>query len=200
MNHDGMAEWVIEEEAWECIWTELIINRKGLKTFVDRAGLNETSYNFSEEMLEAMIHELDRLIDKYSATDWIAMEISQDLVTLLSSHKAHILNELHLMEKQPRELKDSDFLGPKERKKRKMARMMALSSSEIGDLDDERLLNTSEDYSEYFKALHRHLLERRFKEHKEEVMENERRRRARHLSRMKKIKQEKLNQIFKIID
>ncbi len=182
MNHDGMAEWVIAEDAWECIWTELIINRKGVKTFLDRDGLNESDYSFSPEMLEEMIHELDRLIEKYSAPDWNFMEIAQDLVSLLSSHKGTIEEELQLVNEEI--LRDSDFLGPKERKKRKMAKILA--SLKVDDLDDERLLNSSEDYSEYFKALARHLLERRHKAHKEEVMENERLRRARQLNAMKK--------------
>lgn len=42
------------------VWSELIENGKGLKTVYDRPGFVESDYNFSAEMLEEMIHELDR--------------------------------------------------------------------------------------------------------------------------------------------
>jgi len=139
-------------------------------------------------MFEEMIHKLDRLVEKYSADDWSFMGVAQDLVSLLSSHRDNIQDELKWMQLHPRYLKDSDFLGPKERKKRKIARIMALL--DINNVDDERVLNASEDYSEYFNALVHHLLERRRRAHKEEVMKNERLRRARHLNGMKKDVQE----------
>ncbi len=206
-NHPNMSKWVIEEEAWECIWTELIINKKGLKTFIDREGLNETSYNFSEEMLEAMLAELDRLIQKYSGPEWYPMEISQDLVSLLNLHKGNIDAELQMVKNNSRLLKDGDFLGPKERRRRKMERIMAASPS-VGTFDEERSLNTAgsgsvvedqddesidKDYSEWFNALHRHLLHRREKEREEEVIENERRRRARQLNRVPTINRKLIN-------
>lgn len=53
----GIGDYLIDESVWECIWAELIVNKKGLKTFVDREGLSEASYNFSLEMLNEMIHE-----------------------------------------------------------------------------------------------------------------------------------------------
>ena len=40
-NRTGIQDWLIEEDAWECIWTELIVNKKGLKTFIDRDGIEE---------------------------------------------------------------------------------------------------------------------------------------------------------------
>jgi len=183
-NHEGMAEWVIEEEVWECIWTELIINRKGLKTFLDRDGLTEVDYNFSEEMLEAMLQELDRLIDKYRGDDWSHLEISRHLVALLEMHKALIQQELDEVKSGERILREGDFLGPKERKKRKFKKMVSSRGSITMDEDmfEERLLKESNDYSEYFDALHRHVLLKRKTMIKEEVFENDlRRQRARKL-------------------
>eukprot|EP01083_Nonionella_stella_P004774 13920_1 len=179
-----MAEWVIEEEVWECIWTELIINRKGLKTFLDRDGLTEVDYNFSEEMLEAMLQELDRLIGKYSADEWYKLEISRDLVALLEMHKALIQQELDEVKSGERVLREGDFLGPKERKKRKFEKMVSSRGGIAMDEDmfEERLLKESNDYSEYFDALHRHVLLKRKTMIKEEVFENDlRRQRARKL-------------------
>lgn len=81
---EGFDEWMIDEEAWQCIWTELIINKRGLKTFVDRDGLREESYDFSFEMFNEMWYELERLITKYGdGTD----QVSIDLVALLREHQ-----------------------------------------------------------------------------------------------------------------
>ena len=67
-----MKEYVIEEDAWDCIWDELIIKKKGIKTFLNRGNVTEVQYNFGEEMLEEMLHELDRLILKYGSDEWNA--------------------------------------------------------------------------------------------------------------------------------
>ena len=85
---------VIAEEARECIWRELIINKKGYKTFLDREGLPESSYPFTEELLEEMIHELERLITKYSDTNWQTKQTARDLVLLLEEHHDLISAEL----------------------------------------------------------------------------------------------------------
>merc|ERR1719330_597608 len=77
---EGFDDYMIDEEAWECIWNELIINKKGLKTFIDREGLRENSYDFSFEMYNEMWFELDRLIEKYEVKD---DQIAIDLVALL---------------------------------------------------------------------------------------------------------------------
>ena len=125
----GIQDYLIEEEAWKCIWSELIINRKGLKTFIDREGLGEQDYNFSEEMLEGMITELDRLISKYSAPEWSWRETSQDLVKLLEEHRVLISDELIEVRTGLRQLKEFDFLGPKTRSK-----MRASDGSKIRSL------------------------------------------------------------------
>ena len=37
----GVEDWLIEEESWSRIWSELVIFKKGLKTFIDREGVEE---------------------------------------------------------------------------------------------------------------------------------------------------------------
>jgi len=83
-GNEGIDEWMISETAWECIWNELIINKKGLKTFIDREGIGEEQYDFSPEMHNEMWYQLERLINKYSSHyDREAV----DLVTLLKEHQ-----------------------------------------------------------------------------------------------------------------
>lgn len=53
----GIGEYLIDQSVWACIWEELIVNKKGLKTFIDREGVSERDYNFSAQMLDEMIHE-----------------------------------------------------------------------------------------------------------------------------------------------
>ena len=89
---EGME--VIEEEARRCVWEELIIRRKGLKTYVDREGYGEYEYNFTEEQLQAMIDELSRVIIKYSSPVWSSKQTAQDLVTILTWHRGLIQDEL----------------------------------------------------------------------------------------------------------
>jgi hypothetical protein len=47
-DNAGMGQYVIDQEAWDCIWTELIVNKKGSKAvFYNRPGYEEYEYNFS---------------------------------------------------------------------------------------------------------------------------------------------------------
>merc|ERR1712087_366464 len=117
LNKQGY-EALIPEDGWECIWRELLIQKKGMKTFVDRehdrpAGL----YNFSEEFLSAMIAELDRLIKKYVV---IPGDLNEILVTILREDQRNIQEELDDLLAGRRKLKVNDFLGPKARAKRKL--------------------------------------------------------------------------------
>ena len=41
MNKPKMSRYVIEEEAWDCVWEELIMNGKGLKTVNNRPMPNK---------------------------------------------------------------------------------------------------------------------------------------------------------------
>jgi len=118
VDREGM-ENLIPDDSWECIWTELIVNKKGLKTFLDREGGTERGYFFSEEILESMIAELDRLIDKYSGDAWNTKQTAQTLVGLLEEHKGLIVEELEELQSGERMLTDRDFLGPRTRANRK---------------------------------------------------------------------------------
>ena len=115
VNKKGVDDFLIEEDAWKCIWEELIINRKGYKTFIDREGLEERDYNFSQEMLEEMIKELNRLIKKYSGVEWELVKISSTLVDILTEHRALMIEELNEVISGVRKLKHNDFLGPNTR-------------------------------------------------------------------------------------
>jgi len=92
---DGkMGMNVISPEARNCIWRELIVNKKGLKTFIDREGFSEDSYSFSSEHLAEMLVELDRLIYKYDNFPWDAKPTAQALVNILKEHRSLISSEL----------------------------------------------------------------------------------------------------------
>jgi len=119
VNRTGIQDYLIEEEAWECIWNELITNKKGLKTFIDRAGLQERDYNFSEEMLGEMIHELNRLTVKYSGPAWNMKPTANYLHELLMEHKMLIEEELAEVQAEQEGLRNltlKDFLGPETRR------------------------------------------------------------------------------------
>ena len=179
-NHTGISEYLIEEEAWECVWGELIINRKGVKTILDRDDLTEVDYNFSEEMLGEMLHELDRLIQKYSSITWSERQTSKDVVNLLSEHRDLIQIEYDEVSSGRRVLKDSDFLGPKERKKRmrqkleeEISQKLAGASSEERERHLFHTLKSNEekkkDYSEFYAEIRRKLYENRRTKIKDQV-------------------------------
>ena len=111
----GISDYVIKEDAWECVWRELIVKKKGLKTSLDREGSREQSYNFSQEMLEAMMSELDRLITKYISVEWESVQVAPNLVELLLEHRRVIHQELTEIVSGERRLKNNDFLGPNTR-------------------------------------------------------------------------------------
>ena len=110
---------LIAEEAWGCIWEELIVHKKGLKTFLDRDGISERDYSFSPEMLEEMLTEYDRLLFKYTANEWNGNQNAATLVDLFSEHRALIeaewIEEKAKINNSTRALQDYDFLGPKTR-------------------------------------------------------------------------------------
>ncbi len=171
-DHPGISEHVIEEEAWQCIWTELIVNKKGLKTFIDREGITERDYNFSTEMLEEMLNELDRLIDKYDSPEWNSLQTSNDLVSLFTDHRSLILQEYNEVLAGLRKLQDTDFLGPKERRKRQLQKIKGIIAKKLGfnfffrdrrqlDFDELVAEEDKKDYSKFFNALDKKLLEDR---------------------------------------
>lgn len=94
------------------------MNKKGLKTFIDREGVQERDYNFSEEMLDEMLTELDRLIVKYgNSSSYSEKDTAKYLVELLQEHYDMIEKELTEVKSGERKLTKRDFLGPKTRRK-----------------------------------------------------------------------------------
>ncbi|KAL7546017.1 hypothetical protein ACHAWF_009364 [Thalassiosira exigua] len=156
LNDARTGQYVIAPEAWDCIWSELIQNGKGLKTVYDRPGFQESDYNFDVEMLEAMIAELTRLIDKYGGAEWTGTETADRIVELLVEHRALVQTELNEVNAGTRKLTDRDFLGPKERERRR--RLKAREEEEGGE---EKAPDEGQDYSEYFRLLEGKVLERR---------------------------------------
>lgn len=114
----GIGDYVINKDAWDCIWEELIVNKKGLRTFLDRDGDSEKQFNFSAEILTLMLEEVDRLIEKYSDPVWILSPKVPILVSILTDNRNSLLQELSEVETGVRELRNEDFLGPKTRAKR----------------------------------------------------------------------------------
>ena len=105
----------------------------------------ESDYNFSAEMLEEMILELNRVIAKYSKAPWNALETSIRLVELLGGHLLLIEAELEEVTSGGRRLTVRDFLGPEERRRRLQAENTTNSTAS----DDPQ------HSFEYFDELHR---------------------------------------------
>mmetsp|Transcript_13669 Transcript_13669/g.31178 ORF Transcript_13669/g.31178 Transcript_13669/m.31178 type:complete len:568 (+) Transcript_13669:132-1835(+) len=142
-NDDRMGQYVIDSSTWDCVWDELIVKKRGLKTVYDRPGFTENDYNFSEEMLETMIQELDYIITKYSGPDWNTKSTAIRLVQLISEHKTLVETELAEVVTGRRKLSDKDFLGPKAR-----ARKNVMNAD-------------TKDYSKYFYDLEKELAEKK---------------------------------------
>ncbi len=157
MNNDKISQYLINREAWDCIWDELIIKGKGLKTVYDRPGTEE-SYNFSAEMLEEMIREIDRLISKYGSSEWSSKETANRLVELISEHRLLIQAELIEVNAGLRKLSENDFLGPKEREERRQLSLKekAKQSGGMAVIDEKK-----KDYSEYFHSVEKSLAKKR---------------------------------------
>ena len=123
MTSPKMSPYVIDPEAWNCLWEELIVNRKGALTVQDRPNpYSAQEYGFSAEMLQAMRSELDRLIVKYSSSEWSTLSTANRLVELLTWHRDVIQVEEDELYSGRRVLTTKDFLGPKEREKIRLAR------------------------------------------------------------------------------
>ncbi|GFH53310.1 hypothetical protein CTEN210_09786 [Chaetoceros tenuissimus] len=155
-----MAKWVISEDAWHCVWKELIVNRKGLKTFLERPHTEE-EYNFSAE----------RLIAKYGSEEWNTKATANRVVELLTWHRGLIKTELDEVNAGTRVLTDNDILGPKERMKRKMKKLEQETAKVDARHLSHRHLEEKKDYVEYFEALNKALHKRRRELNKEESLE-----------------------------
>mmetsp|Transcript_19270 Transcript_19270/g.28393 ORF Transcript_19270/g.28393 Transcript_19270/m.28393 type:complete len:689 (+) Transcript_19270:122-2188(+) len=84
---DGFEDWMIEEEAWECVWNELVVEKKGIKTFRDRVDLDYDSYTYSFELKNEMWNEVNRLIEKYEVKE---DQVAIDLVNILTGHREEL--------------------------------------------------------------------------------------------------------------
>jgi len=141
MKDPRISQYMISQEAWNCIWTELIQNGKGIRTVTSREGWNEADYNFSGPMLQKMINELDRLITKYSSPSWNTQANANRLVELLVEHRGLIQIEYNDVTSNLRKLEERDFLGPEER-----TRLYAMEGRRLNEGDAAKDL-------EYFMAL-----------------------------------------------
>ena len=141
MRDSRISSYMISQEAWGCIWTELIQNGKGIRTVTSREGWNEEDYNFSAPMLQKMILELDRLITKYSSPSWNTQSNANRLVELLVEHRGLIQVEYNDVTSGLRKLQERDFLGPEERSK-----LYAMEGRRLDEGDEAKDL-------EYFMAL-----------------------------------------------
>lgn len=120
-SNSKTGDEVINQQAWNCIWTELIQNKKGPRTIRERpGGYVNTEFNFSVEMLNEMLVELNRLITKYSGGDWGSKPTAIRLVSLLMEHTFFLQAELSEVQSGQRKLTDRDFLGTKTRVNRKL--------------------------------------------------------------------------------
>eukprot|EP00984_Skeletonema_dohrnii_P011941 scaffold4795_cov95-Skeletonema_dohrnii-CCMP3373.AAC.2 len=115
MKDTRISQYMISQEAWGCIWTELIQNGKGIRSVTSREGWVESDYNFSGPMLQKMIDELDRLITKYSSPPRNTQDNANRLVELLVEHRGLIQIEYNDVTSGLRRLEERDFLGPDER-------------------------------------------------------------------------------------
>ena len=162
LNDARTGQYVIAQEAWDCIWEELIQNGKGARTVFDRPGFVEEDYNFSAEMLQEMIREQNRLVTKYSGSEWDGNDNADRIVQLIVEHQAKVQTELNEVNSGVRKLTDRDFLGPKERARRRKLTLQYITADE------------QKDHSEYFLALEQKSKEKRLREMIELALRSER--------------------------
>ena len=105
-------------------------------------------------MLEEMIHELDRLINKYDASPWNSKATANKVVSLLKEHRTLVQQELDDVSTGRRILTERDFLGPQERERRRLEKLRADTKAGTTAVDED-----AKDYSQYFFAMDQKLLE-----------------------------------------
>lgn len=145
----------------DCIWEELIQHKKGPKTIHDRPdGYVDSGYNFSLEMLNEMIHELNRLTTKYSSDDWNTKSTANRLVELLMEHIFFLQMEVNEVKSGARKLRDKDFLGPKTREARRQRRRTMENDAESASDNMNSAQETESssfpwlvDHHQYFNAI-----------------------------------------------
>ena len=156
----GITNYLAPESEWECLWAELIVHNKGARTSLVRGGV-EREYNFSEEMLNAMILEYNRLIAKYSSPGWNWKPTAVDLVQYLNDHLIVLQQELIDVQTGVRVLSHDDFLGPSTRRKMGEEAQRDSSAGRPVLAKSRDLSKDKNDYSDYFLHLEKKLSELR---------------------------------------
>lgn len=101
-------------------------------------------------MLDTMLQELDYVINKYSGPDWNTKETANRLVELLTDHRQLVQTERNqVAQGGGRSLREQDFLGPKERARRRLLN------------DPEKADGERKDYSKYFKAIEAKMIDKK---------------------------------------
>ena len=107
----GVQDYLIQEEAWDCLYDTLIVNNPDGAPpaesvgyhdlrWRDSANPNPAEHPLSTRMLTKMVEQLTRLIDKYSAydpetgIDWTQKQIAVDLVDILTGYRTEVQAEL----------------------------------------------------------------------------------------------------------
>lgn len=90
-NTAGVKNYLIDEDAWECIWEELIVNDKN--PGYTRLEYIEGHYHLAPELLLAMNHEIIRLTTKYGGEEWEGNEVAARLVDILNIHRTEIISD-----------------------------------------------------------------------------------------------------------
>ena len=128
---------------------------------------------------------MDRMITKYSSAEWYWRQTSKDLVDLFQEHRVLVQEEYDEVESGVRSLKQNDFLGPEERKRRKLKQLEEDLSQKL-ELDvskgvkNRRQLDLSnlaeeskKDYSDFYAAVDKKLLENRASKIKSQVFSDD---------------------------
>ncbi len=180
-NKPGISDYVSPPEDWDCIWKQVVLNKRGIRTYLERGG-DEVEYNFSAEMLTLMISETTRLINKYST---VSSTIASNLVFYLNEYLTQLQQELSEVQSGARKLTDNDFLGPETRRKIYLEQHGSTNGKShvlkprylVRGTERNLLANQQDiDYTEYFKQLDLLLKERRKDLQMETILDEEKRR------------------------
>ena len=164
-----MARWLRTKETWTCLWEEVILNKRHPKALQKTSDHIESEYHFSVDVLQEMIDELNRLISKYSSDEWQHKESANRIVDLLIEHRSELEFEMDEVRSGERLLTVNDFLGPKERQRRRKSRNQGIFQTS----------KFKKDYSEMFRHMERLILDVKQRRIKSETIHMDEQRRMR---------------------
>lgn len=99
---DGKTSWpMMEKEARECVWHQMIVQGKGFtNTYHDREGNGpeEDLFSFTIDQMQEIQLELERVRNKYSNGTWVNNTIAQSLVGYVDQYIANNTAELDVLE------------------------------------------------------------------------------------------------------